>query len=113
MSSKIKAIITDALGDRVIVYPDALSHAIERHFPLFPEDMVLQLIERVLRDPSDIFEEKKSHVFHLFYKLSRNRYMVAIVKRTPDGCFFVTAYPTGTSIRKKHSRLKRVKHEKS
>jgi phage-Barnase-EndoU-ColicinE5/D-RelE like nuclease2 len=113
MTKKISAVITDALGDRVVVLAEALAHTVERHFPLFPDEMVLELIERILRDPTDIFEEQKSHVFHLFYRLTSKHYMVAIVKRVPDGCFFVTAYPTGTTQRAKHKKLRRIRHDKT
>ncbi len=112
MSKRIAAVITDVLGDRVVVLAEAIAHTIERHFPLFPEEMVLELIERVLRDPSDIFEERKTHVFHLFYRLNARHYMVVIVKRVPDGCFFVTAYPTGATHRAKHKKLRRIRYAK-
>ena len=85
------------LGDRVVVLSAALEHAIARHFPLFPVELVLELIERVLRDPSDIFEERKNHLFHLFYRFYSRHYIVVIVKHAADENFFVTAYPTGTT----------------
>lgn len=113
MKKKVEAIITDVLGERVVVLLEALEHAVERHFTLFPKEMVLELIERVLRDPSDIFEEQKKHLFHLFYKIDSKHYIVVIVKRTPDGNFFVTSYPTGKTFRGKHKKLKRVRYEKS
>ena len=113
MKQKVEAVITDVLGDRVVVLAESLEHAIERHFTLFPKEIVLELIERVLRDPSDIFQEQKKHLFHLFYRLDSRHYIVVIVKRTKDGSFFVTAYPTGTTYRGKHKNLKRVRYEKS
>lgn len=113
MGKKVAAIITDKLGDRVVIFTEALEHVIARHFPLFPQDIVLELIERVLRNPSDIFEEKKKHLFHLFYRFDSRHYIVVIVKQATDGSFFVTAYPTGKSYRGTHKRLKRVYHEKS
>ncbi len=113
MSKKVAAVITDVLGDRVVVLGEALGHTIARHFPLFPQEIVLELIERVLRDPSDIFEEQKKHLFHLFYRFDSRHYIVVIVKRAPDGTFFVTAYPTGSTHRGKHKNLKRVRYEKS
>jgi hypothetical protein len=113
MNRKIAAIITDILGDRVVVLTEAIEHAISRHFPLFPMELVLELIEKVLREPSDIFEEKKLHLYHLFYRFDSRHYVVVIVKHTADGCFFVTAYPTGTAFRGKHKTLKRVHYGKS
>ncbi len=113
MKKKIEAVITDVLGERVVVLSEALEHAVERHFTLFPTEMVLELIERVIRDPSDIFEEQKKHLFHLFYRIDSRHYIVVIVKRTPDGKFFVTAYPTGKTYRVKHKKLKRVRYEKN
>lgn len=112
MKQKIAAVITDVLGDRVVVHLEALEHAIGRHFPLFPQEIVLELIERVLRDPSDIFEEQKKHLFHLFYRFDSRHYIVVIVKRTTEGSFFVTAYPTGATYRGKHKSMKRVRYEK-
>jgi len=113
MSKKVAAVITDVLGDRVVVLAEALEHTMARHFTLFPKEIVLELIERVLRDPSDIFEEQKKHLFHLFYRFDSRHYIVVVVKRAPDGSFFVTAYPTGTTYRGKHKNLKRVRYEKS
>jgi len=113
MSKKVAAVITDVLGDRVVVLAEALEHTIARHFTLFPEEIVLELIERVLRDPSDIFEEQNKHLFHLFYRFDSRHYIVVIVKCAPDGSFFVTAYPTGRTYRGKHKSLKRVRYEKS
>jgi len=34
MSKRIAAVITDVLGDRVVVLAEAIAHTIERHFPL-------------------------------------------------------------------------------
>lgn len=113
MNKKIAAVITDVLGDRVVVLTDALDHVISRHFPLFPKEIVLELIERVLRDPSEIFEEKRKHLFHLFYRFDSRHYIVVIVKHAKDGSFFVTAYPTGTTYRRKHKKLKKVRYEKN
>ena len=113
MSKKVAAVITDVLGARVVILTEALEHMIARHFPLFPKEIVLELIERVLRDPTDIFEEKNKHLFHLFYRFDSRHYIVVIVKHTADGSFFVTAYPTGATYRRKHKTLKKVRHEKS
>ncbi len=113
MSKRIDGVITSVLGDRVVVLAEALEHAISRHFPLFPKDIVLELIERILRDPSEVYEEQKKHLYHLFYRFDSKHYIVVIVKMTTNGSFFVTAYPTGSTERKKHKKLKRVRYEKS
>jgi len=113
MSQKLRAVITNVLGDRVLVFGEALEHTMSRHFALFPEAIVLELIERVLREPSEIFEEKNKHIFHLFYRFDSKHYIVVIIKKIPDGSFFVTAYPTGKSHRLKHKNLKRIRYDKT
>ena len=113
MRRKISAVITDILGDRIVIIEESLHHAMARHFPLIPQEIVLELIERVLKDPTDIFKEEKKHTFHLFYKFDNRHFIVVIVKQTSEGSFFVTVYPTGMIYRKKHRKLKRVRYEKS
>jgi hypothetical protein len=76
---------------------------------MLPDDMLLELIERVLKDPTKIFEEQKLHLYHLFYRLDNARYLVVIVKRTESGNYFSTMYSTGDSIRQKHKGLKEIK----
>jgi hypothetical protein len=51
---KVVAIITDILGDRVVVGEKELEHAIDDHFSAIPQDIMLELLERVLKDPSEI-----------------------------------------------------------
>ena len=109
MKRKISAIITTIKGQRVCVAEEALQHSINRHFPLIPKDIVLEVIERVLKDPTDIFLEQKKHLFYLFYRFDSKHYIVVIVKEAAEGHFFVTTYPTGKTPRLKHSRLKRIK----
>ena len=109
MKRKLSAIITTVKGQRVSVSEEALQHSIARHFPLIPRDIVLEVIERVLKDPSDIFLDQKKHLFYLFYRFDAKHYIVVIVKETADGHFFVTTYPTGKKPRLKHSNLKRIK----
>jgi hypothetical protein len=109
MNRKIIAVITDALGDRVVVGEKELDHAIKEHFQALPADILLELIERVLKDPTKIFEEKKLHQYHLFYRLDHSRYLVAVIKIGKSGNFFSTIYPTGKKIRNKHKRLKEIK----
>lgn len=108
----IVAVITDVLGERVVILSEALNHVIQRHFPLIPNEIVLEVIERVLKDPTEIFEEKKTHLFHLFYRFDSRHYIVVIVKQTQNGSFFVTAYPTGNTYRRKHKKLRKVQREK-
>lgn len=108
MSRRIVTIITAITKDRVIIGEAEFLHAKE-HFSMLPEDMVLELIERVLKDPTKIFEEKKSHQYHLFYRLDNDRYLVVIIKKAETGNYFSTMYSTGSSIRQKHKGLKEIK----
>lgn len=109
MKKRISAIITSIIGQRVSIFEDSLQHSIDRHFPLIPKDIVLEVIERVLKDPTDIYLEQKKHLFHLFYRFDSKHYIVVVVKETEDGHFFVTSYPTGKKQRQKHKNLKRIK----
>jgi hypothetical protein len=106
---KIKTIITAATGDRVVVGESELLHAIEGHFDTLPEDIFLELLERILKDPTTIYEEESKHLYHLFYKLQNDKYLVAVIKKTETGTYFATMYPTGKEIRNKHKGLKKVK----
>ena len=109
MSRKIIAVITDVLGDRVVIGESELNHSIKEHFQAIPVDILLELIERVLKDPTKIFEEKKLHQYHLFYRLDHSRFLVAVIKIGKTGNFFSTIYPTGNKVRNKHNRLKEIK----
>lgn len=109
---KIIAVITDALGDRVIVGEKELEHSIEGHFKVIPQDIILELLERVLKDPTEIYRDdrKAERVFNFFYSLEKSdRFIVAVVKVTPEGTFFSSLYPTGKSARNKHKNYKKVK----
>jgi hypothetical protein len=85
-----------------------LRHAM-RHFPL-PRDLVLVLIERVLRHPTVVFTDDESapHEYRLFYRLDDGRYLLAVVKVTPTGTFFASMYPTGRRMRASHRRFRRI-----
>ncbi len=48
MKRKIAAVITDILGDRVIIGEDELQIHLKKHFIGIPRDMILELIERIL-----------------------------------------------------------------
>jgi type II secretory pathway component PulC len=109
MSRSIAAIITAITGDRVIIGEDELKHAVEEHFPMLPKDILLELIERILKDPTKIFEQIKLNQYHLFYRLDNRRYLVVIVKKTSTGSYFASMYSTGISIRNSHKELKEVK----
>lgn len=109
MSRRIITIITAVTGDRVVIGEAELTHAQEEHFQILPTDILLELIERILKDPTKIFEETKLHQFHIFYRLDNRRYLVVIVKKTPTGNYFSTMYSTGKSIRNSHKNLKEVK----
>jgi len=109
---KIVAIITDKQGDRVVVCQEELEHAIVDHFPVIPQRMVLELLELVLKDPTEVFRDSsnKEQVFQFFYRLEKSvRYIVAVVKITSDGAFFASMYPTGKRIRAKHKKLGKAK----
>ena len=58
MSRKIISIITAITGDRVIIGADELDHAL-KHF-ILPEDIFLELLERVLKDPNEVFVDDKN-----------------------------------------------------
>ena len=109
MNRKIAAVITDILGDRVIVGEDELQIHMENHFSGIPRDMILELIERILKDPSIIYEEVNTHTYHLFYRLETGRFVVVVVKKQKNGTYFSAIYSTGKMIRNKHKKLKRVK----
>jgi hypothetical protein len=109
MSRKVSAIITAVTGDRVVVGEEELKHAIREHFSMLPIDILLELIERILKDPTKIFEQEKLSQYHLFYRLDNERYLVVIIKRTPSGNYFSTMYSTGNSIRNAHKGLKEIK----
>jgi hypothetical protein len=109
---KVVAVITDILGDRVVVGEKELEHAIDDHFSAIPQDIMLELLERVLKDPTEIYRDdyKSEQVYNFFYRLEKGpKYLLAIVKVTADGAFFASMYPTGKQIRNKHKNLKKVK----
>ena len=108
MSRRVVTVITAITKDRVVVGEAEFLHAKE-HFPMLPDDMLLELIERILKDPTKIFEEYTLHQYHLFYRLDNGRYLVVIVKRAESGNYFSTIYSTGNTIRKKHKKLKEIK----
>ena len=107
--NKIVAVITSILHYRVIITKESLEHAL-RHFVL-PDDIFLELLERILKDPSYVFEEShsKEKSYHLFYKINNSKYILAIVKKTTDGYFFTSMYVTGSKLKTKHKNLKRIK----
>lgn len=88
MNRKIATIIKDIPGDCVIIGEEELKHALEEHFSILPVNMLLEFIERILKDPSRIFEEVKLNEYHLFYRLDNGRYLLVIVKKTPTGNYF-------------------------
>lgn len=109
MKRNIVTVITDVFGNRIVVGTKELQHAIEEHFDHLPQDILLELIERILKDPTTVYEEKKIHVYHLFYRLDNGKYLVAVIKKATDANYFSTIYPTGKKIRTKHSQLKVIK----
>lgn len=108
MQRKIAAVMTAITGDRVIVGEAELSHAKEEHFPMLPTDILLELIERILKDPSKVYEQEKVHQYLLFYRLDNRKYLVVIIKRKDTGNYFATMYSTGKTIRNSHKDLKEI-----
>ena len=86
-----------------------INHAIKEHFSMLPIDILLELIERILKDPTKIFEQEKLSQYHLFYRLDNGKYLVVIIKRTSTGNYFSTMYGTGDSVRNTHKGLKEIK----
>lgn len=101
--------MTAITGDRVIIGEAELNHAKEEHFAILPRDILLELIERILKDPTKIFKQEKLHQYYLFYRLDNRKYLVVIVKKTDTGSYFSSMYSTGQSIRNSHKGLKEVK----
>lgn len=106
---KIAAVITDILGDRVIVGEDELYVHLTKHYAGIPRDIILELIERILKDPTVIYEEFNKHTYHLFYRLETGGYIVVVIKKRREGTYFSAIYSTGKTIRNKHKKLKKVK----
>lgn len=109
MSRRVAAVITAITGDRIVVGEAELNHAKSEHFQILPTDILLELIERILKDPTKIFEETKLHQYHIFYRLDNRRYLVVIIKKAPTGNYFSSMYSTGNSIRNSHKNLKEIK----
>ena len=109
MTKKVVTVITAITGDRVVICKEEFNHARDQHFQILPNDMLLELIERILKDPTKIFEETKLHEHHIFYRLDNQKYLVVIVKKTDTGNYFSTMYSTGKTIRNKHNHLKEIK----
>ena len=109
MNRRVVAVVTAITGDRIVIGEDEFRHAIDEHFSMLPPDILLELIERILKDPTKIFEQIKLSHYHLFYRLDNRRYLVVIVKKTPTGNYFSSMYSTGNSIRNSHKGLKEIK----
>jgi len=107
----IVTIITNILGERVVITRQSLDHAKETHFEFLPEYIVLEFIERILKEPTVLYEEslRDEKKYNFFYKIEKTRFVVVVVKITSDGAFFASMYPTGSSVRPKHKKLKKVK----
>ena len=104
----ISAIITAVTGDRVIVGKEELLHAM-KHFVL-PEDIFLELLERILKEPDKIYleEQKLGKTYYLFYRVFDKRYILAVVKIIDAGAYFTSMYPTGENIRPAHKKFKKI-----
>lgn len=106
---EIITVITSSTGERVIVRRYEMEHAM-RHF-LLPEEIFLELLEKVLKDPSEIYVDETSEgkIYHLFYRLFDKKYILAVIKIIPKGAYFASMYATGESIRKSHKNFKKLK----
>lgn len=106
---KIIAEVNSATGEKVKIGEAELQHAM-KHF-LIPQDLVLQLLIRILEEPSEVYTDdtKWPSEYRLFYKLGDAGYLLAVVKVTAVGAFFASMYPTGKSIKNAHKNMKRVK----
>jgi hypothetical protein len=78
MTRRVAAIITAITGDRIVIGEDELNHATKEHFSMLPIDILLELIERILKDPTRIFEQEKLNQYHLFYRLDNGKYLVVV-----------------------------------
>jgi len=55
MKRKIAAVITDILGQRVVIGEEELQNHLERHLFL-PKETALELIEMILKDSTVVYE---------------------------------------------------------
>ncbi|GJL50953.1 MAG: hypothetical protein NPIRA01_21800 [Nitrospirales bacterium] len=55
-----------------------------------------QDVQRVLREPNEIRRSKKDPNVLLFYGMSENRWLCAVVRKENGTGFVITAYPTDT-----------------
>lgn len=110
-SRRIAAVITAITKDRVIVTEETMTHILEEHFRGIPRDIILETLERVLKDPSDLYRDSqdRGREYDFFYRLESGDFIVAIVKIIPDGAYLASMYPTGKRHRNKHKNFKRVK----
>ncbi len=111
MVRKIIAVITAITGDRVIITSEAMKHVIEEHFRGIPQDIILETMERVLRDPTDLYRDgnNENKEYDFFYRLESGNFIVVIVKIIPDGAYLSSMYPIGQKHRNKHKKFKRIK----
>ena len=105
---KVAAVIRAVTGDDVQVGEEELRPA-ARHF-LLPRDLLLHLVTRVLPHPTVVYvdDRRHPHEYRLFYRLEDGRYLLVVVKLTPDGAFFATMYATGKSVRPSHRKFRKV-----
>lgn len=109
MTRKVAATITAITGEKVIIGEAELNHALEEHFSMIPKDILLELVERVLKQPTKIFLQEKLHRYLLFYRLDNQKYLLVIIKQAATGNYFSTMYSTGKSIRNSHKGLIEIK----
>ena len=108
----IITVTTSVTGDRVIVTDEAIKHIIEEHFRGIPQTTILETVERVLKDPSNLYKDSshKKKEYDFFYRLESGEFLVAVVKIIPnDGAYLSGMYPTGKRHRNKRKNFKKVK----
>ena len=75
-----------------------------------PDDILLELLERILKDPTEVYVDDLKHPtqYRMFYRLENKRFIVAVIKVTATGHYFASMYPTGSTIRNAHKKLRRL-----
>ena len=107
---KVLSVVRAATGEFVSIGEAELDHAM-KHFS-FPKVKVLETVELVLIDPTEVYTEELSDgtkTYHHFYRLESGKYLL-VVTRVMDGITcFSSMYATGTNIKKAHKGLKKIK----
>ncbi len=108
-NKNIIAVITAATGDRVVITQTELKNHAQKHFPNLPLYILIEFIEKILKEPDHILLDPETNKHLLFYRIDEKKYVVVVIKRTDDGVYFSSIYPTGQDMRSKHKKFKKVK----